>query len=151
MIDPLLSIAIVASIVITLSLKIVLNSGAYASTTHKNTLKLYKDYIRELEVTVEDYKKEMISAKRRMANKEAAPAVAGDLSDISAILPSLLPTIVPKLPKWLQPLASNPEVISSLTKYASENPEKIQSLLGGVLRSAGSPSTTSNKPETTSL
>lgn len=155
MIDSFVILGIILGGIITLSLKIVLNSGAYADRTHKSTLKLYKDYIKELEISLEDYKKEAISAKRRYANREAAPQISGDLSDIGSLLPSILPSITAKLPKWLQPLAQNPQVIESITRYASEHPDKVQSLLGSVLNSKSKDVTnvtnTSNKDEGISI
>ena len=103
------------------------------SEVSKKRLALHKAYARELEEEIAALKVDLRSAKAKYSNREQAPMITGDISDIASVIPSLLPTLEHKLPRWLRPLLHNEQVMNSITTYAKENPEDLKRLVGSLV------------------
>ena len=101
----------------------------------RKKVKLYEDTIKELEY-------ESMHWKGKFNQTKQLPSVEGDfnLSDVGSV-EALIQTVLPKvkglLPKDLQGLADDPNVVKYAMQLYQQNPDKAKQLLGKFLKKGG--------------
>ena len=103
----------------------------------ENSSKSVKGKMREQDDYIEFLKKQMRTYKNKASNMEKGPEIDGSLDDLDSVLPNLLNEFTPYAPKWLKPFLGNPDMQKWLLEYATKNPEKVQGMIGKIIKKKG--------------
>jgi hypothetical protein len=107
--------------------RIALITRQLSSKSQKKLQQLDNEYIEELEHKVKQY-------KNKANNMERGPQVEGNVSELDDILPDLFGSFEQFAPKWLKPFLGNKDTQKWLMKYAQDNPDKVKSLVGKMVK-----------------
>ena len=123
-----------------------LRSGIFSDINQRKRTRLANEYIKDLESELDSYKREVRSLKNQSNAKERGPQLNGDLGDIGALLPELLPQLSNYAPGWLKPMLSNPDMQKQIGEFIQANPEKASQFLSRIV---GNKKKDANSPEAT--
>jgi len=117
-----LIIGIIAITTVIIAPRIALITRQLSSKSQKKLQQLDLEYIAELEHRLKQY-------KNKANNMEKGPSIAGDPSELDAILPELFGSFEQYAPRWLKPFLGNKDTQKFLIDYAQKNPEKVQGII----------------------
>lgn len=101
-----------------------------SSKSQRKLQQLDNEYIEELEHKLKQY-------KNKAMNLERPPQIEGNMSELDSVLPELFGSFEQYAPRWLKPFLANKDTQKWLIDYASKNPEKVQNIIGKMVKQTG--------------
>lgn len=106
--------------------------------------KLVNNKIKQYRERVEELEKELRKWRGKVSQSKQLPTVQGDydLSDVGsveALIKTVLPSIKGLLPKDLQGLADDPNVVKQAIELYNKNPDGAKKILGKFIKNKSTP------------